>query len=206
MNRFIIALVLTLSFTIFTVTSCGNQGKNSKKITQSEIVKKNIEEYLQTKMNDPESYEFVELRIMDSILYKHNVKYRKDYFQRKLDSSQNDLEQQLDYQKSLPSMYDEHEVTKIRSEIEKDTNILSAIDSIEQGLGEKVNDVASYTYFFSFRGNNKLGVKVLNEYILQTDPAPIFGIKHLATDKDKVILNPNDFPGYKEMITKYIGQ
>jgi len=49
-----------------------------------------------------------------------------------------------------------------------------------------------------------MGAKVLNEYILQTDPAPDFKVLNLAEDRDKVIINPNDFPGYTEMIAKFI--
>jgi hypothetical protein len=78
------------------------------------------------------------------------------------------------------------------------------IDLLADQLGEKANDVASYTYLYSFRGNNKLGAKVLNEYILQTNPAPDFKVLKLAENRDDMILNPNDFPGYREMIASIL--
>ena len=110
------------------------------------------------------------------------------------------------YEKELPKIWEESkkaQTEELKTEIERSEKIISEIERLKLELGEKVNDIASYTYLYSFRGNNKMGAKVLNEYILQTDPAPNFGILNLAENEDKVTLNPNDFPGYKEMITKY---
>ena len=99
-------------------------------------------------------------------------------------------------------MYDEKEVEELKAKITKNERILMIIDSLETKLGNKKDEVASYTYVFSFRGNNALGAKILNEYILQTNPTPDFKIINMTDDKDKVYLNPNDFPGYREMIEK----
>lgn len=114
------------------------------------------------------------------------------------------LERQEDYKEDLPSMYDENEVAELKGKIERNEKILAEIDSLESDLGDTVNQIASYTYLYSFRGNNKLGAKVLNKYILQTHPGPDYEVIKLAENRDQVILNPNDFPGYREMIKNYI--
>ncbi|QXP61541.1 hypothetical protein [Olleya sp. HaHaR_3_96] len=189
-------LFVGIAFVVLGMTSC----QSEKEPTQQDIVKKNVEEYLKPKMNDPESYEFAELKLTDSILYSDNVKYRKEYFEKNLKYDKDDLERQERYKTEIPSMFSEEKVTELNSKIEKNEKILSEIDRLSTELGDKANDVASYTYYYSFRGNNKLGAKVLNEYILQTNPSPDFKVVNLAKNRDQVLLNPNDFPGYLEMI------
>ncbi|HPO48007.1 MAG TPA: hypothetical protein PLS09_04020 [Paludibacteraceae bacterium] len=177
------------------LTSCGK-----KQLTRDDIVKQNAEEYIKSKMNDPNSYEYVKLELIDSVLYSDNIEYRKDYFKHNIEYNQSSIEQQESYKTELPSLYDEQEIKDLNAEIEKSKRILSKIDSIEAQMGDKKNEVASFTYIFSFRGNNALGAKVMNEYIIQTTSAPDFKIINMTNDKNKVLLNPNGFPGYKEMI------
>jgi hypothetical protein len=189
---------------VFLLTLIGFTSCTEKQPTQDEIVKKNAEEYLKPKLNDPNSYEFVKLELIDSILYSDNIKYRKENFQKDIEYNKENLERQASYKTEIPSIYKEEEVDELNDKIAKNDKILLAIDSLETALGSKKNDVASYTYIFSFRGNNALGAKILNEYIVQTDPKPELTINNMTDDKDKVFLNPNDFPGYREMIVKYI--
>lgn len=184
---------------IIGLTSCAE-----KHLTQDEIVKKNTEEYLKSNLNDPESYEFVKLELIDSVLYSDNIKYRKDSFQKDLEYDKGNLERQERYKTEIPSMYKEEEVAILNHKISKNEKILSEIEALETKLGSEKNEVASYTYIFTFRGNNALGAKILNEYIVQTDPKPNLTIRNMTNDKDKVFLNPNDFPGYREMIKNYI--
>jgi hypothetical protein len=174
---------------VIILVSCNNQKKEKQEIiqTQYDIVKENTESYLSKKLNDPESYEFVELKLIDSVLYKDNIEYRKQFFIELRDET-------------YPLIYKDAELS---DKIQECNNILSEIDSIALALGEKVNTVASYTYLFSFRSTNSFGAKVLGEFILQTDPAPMYNIINMTDDKNKVLLNPNDFPGYKAIITKY---
>jgi hypothetical protein len=185
------------AFIAIGLTSC-----SEKQPTQVDIVKKNAETYVKEKMNDPSSYEFVKLELMDSITFNENIEYRKDYFSGNMDYDQSSLERQEGYKTEIPSMYNEKDIEELKAKIEKNERILSKIDSLATLLGDRKNEVASYTYIFSFRGNNALGAKILNEYVVQTDPAPDFKIINMTDDKDKIFLNPNDFPGYREMIEK----
>jgi len=205
-------LLLTFSLTYCTV----------KKPTQGEIVIKNAEQFLKSRMDDPDSYEFVELKLYDSVLYIDNTEYQKEYFQRDIDFNKQRIEsskqliesnkQVLESFKNLnvettsieKQISEEYEQIKEKeNEIAKDEKIITSIDSIKTVLGVRLNDVASFTYIFRFRANNKVGAKILNEYILQIGSAPEYKVINLTYDKNKVILNPNLFPGYDEIIEKH---
>ncbi len=185
------------AFIAIGLTSCAK-----KQPTQDDILKKNAETYVKEKMNDPSSYEFVKLELMDSITFNENIEYRKNYFSGNMEYDQSLLERQEGHKTEIPSIYNEKDIEELKAKIEKNERILSKIDSLTTLLGDRKNEVASYTYIFSFRGNNALGAKILNEYVVQTDPAPDFKIINMTDDKDKIFLNPNDFPGYREMIKK----
>ena len=185
------------AFIAIGLTSCAK-----KQPTQDDIVKKNAKTYVKEKMNDPSSYEFVKLELMDSITFNENIEYRKNYFSGNMEYDQSLLERQEGHKTEIPSIYNEKDIEELKAKIEKNERILSKIDSLTTLLGDRKNEVASYTYIFSFRGNNALGAKILNEYVVQTDPAPDFKIINMTDDKDKIFLNPNDFPGYREMIKK----
>lgn len=186
-------------FTLITLglTSCSEKAPN-----QDEIVKNNAEEYLKPKLNDPKSYEFVKIQLKDSVLYSDNIQYRKVTFSKYIQDDMDDIKRKEAYRIEIPSMYDEKEIEELKANITKNEKILAKIDSLETKLGNKKDEVASYTYTFSFRGNNGMGAKILNEYILQTNSSPDFKVINMTDDKDKVYLNPNDFPGYREMIKK----
>lgn len=187
---------------LFTLVTIGLTSCAEKQPTQNEIVQKKVEEYVKSKMNDPKSYEFVKIELIDSVLYSDNIEYRKDNFSQNIEYDQSSLERQESYKTEIPSMYDEQEVKDLKVKIEKNKRILTKIDSLETKLGERKNEVASYTYIFSFRGNNALGAKILNEYVVQTGSAPEYKVINMTDDKDKLYLNPNDFPGYRDMIGK----
>lgn len=172
--------------------------------TQNEIVKKNAEEYVKSKLNDPSSFEFADLILVDSITYLDNINYRKEGFVKDIESGKANIESQEKYKTDMPSMYNEKTIPDLKETVKKNEKILSVIDSLETALGERKNEATSYTYTYSFRSKNALGAKVLNEYILQTDAAPSFKIINMTDDKDKVILNPNDFPGYREAVSKIL--
>lgn len=201
MKKLINQSIATIGIVIIGLTSC-----MEKEPTRDEIVKRNVEEYLKPKMNDPESYEFVELRLTDSILYSDNIKFRKESFQQQIKYNSDLLEIIENYKTEFPKLWEDEkkeEAVNLIAEINKNKEIIFKIDLLESELGQKANNVASYTYFFKFRGKNKMGAKVLNEYILQTDHSPEFKVINLADDKGKVFVAPNGFPGYNEMMEKY---
>jgi len=190
-------LLFLLLAPILYLSSC-----SEKVPTQDDLVKANTEEYLKPKLNDPDSYEFTRIELIDSVLYSDNIEWRINNFQRQLD----DDKEYLKKWSSKLSTYKLESIEKIvdltNISIEKNEKILNAIDSIKTSLGSKINDIASYTYLFSYRSNNALGVKVLKEYIIQTEPKPTLNVINMTDDKSKVYNTPNNFPGYEEMIKK----
>lgn len=169
-----------LLFTAVTFTSC------SKSPTRDQIVRQQVEEHLKAALNDPESYEFVEIVLWDSVLYKDNISFSKEM-----------LNDRIETEERMKKIYNEDE-DKIKADanIEKGKRAIAVIDSVEASLGDTVNNVASYTYVFRFRANNAMGAKMLNEYTVQITPSPDYAILNFTNDKDKVLLAPNGFPGY----------
>ena len=168
--------------------------------SRDDIVLENSEEYLKERMKDKDSYEFVSFKIVDSVLYKDNIDFRRRDFERDLERSKRDLERQEGYKLRKSSLYSKDSEERAAREIEKYSRILLGILELEENLGGRVNEVASYTYVFSFRGNNSFGAKVLNEYIVQTDDSEELKIINMVKDIDKMFLSPNDFPGYRSMV------
>lgn len=169
-----------------------------KTLSQDELVRKNAEAYFLEKMNDPASYEFVKLELLDSFLISDHVSFRRDGFMINLKFDKERLARQLSYETELPSIYDPAEVEKLQSEIAKEEKIIAAIDAIAAGLDTTA--VESYIYLFSFRANNAMGAKILNEYFLQVDVAPGFGVFHAGDELKDITFRPTALPGYLELI------
>jgi hypothetical protein len=172
---------LALSILVFLI-SCSEPSRD-------EIVREKAEIQLFQKLNDPDSYVFVSLELYDSILYSDNIKYRKEHFQDMLESAQRDIAR----------TDTEERISKYQDDMNQAKRFLSGIDSLEQILGADAGNVASYSYLYIFRANNAMGAKTLNEYIVQVTPSPEFSILQMTDDPNQIILNPNDFPGYREM-------
>ena len=84
--------------------------------------------------------------------------------------------------------------------IEKDSLILIGIDSIQNLMGDKVNEDAAYLYKYKFRGKNKLGAVILEEYLIYISPN--WEIIQMTNDRKNLYDNPGDFPGYIELVKK----
>ena len=71
------------AFVVLGLASCSDTQPN-----QSEIMRKNAEEYAKTKMNDPESFELVSLVLIDSVLFSDNIEVSKNDFSKYLEQDQ----------------------------------------------------------------------------------------------------------------------
>lgn len=184
------------------VFSCSTE----KAPTREDLVKSSIENYIKPKLNDPETYEFASLTLLDSTTYLDNINYRIDYFTGQVDRAKNEIDRYMGYKEDLPSMFDQIEVDRYQADVDKNTMILSEINTIQEGLGDQVNNVAAYTYSYGFRSKNSFGALVLQEYLMQIGPGPEYEVLQVAEDRDGLYLDPNGFPGYDDMISKYIGK
>lgn len=195
-NRFN-AILIVIAFTVI-YSSC-----SEKEPTRDEIVKNNIEEYIKPNLNDPESYEFVSLTLLDSVLYIDNINFRKEMFLDRVKNDEGSLGIMISGNEEFPTTFSEEEMNEYRRKIDNNKAIYSKIEEVEKSMGDKVNEVASYTYIFQMRGNNKMGAKVLSEYFVQTEPYPTFNILNITNDRDKLYLAPNGFPDYEEIVLSH---
>ncbi|MEO8933616.1 MAG: hypothetical protein ABI295_04855 [Xanthomarina sp.] len=200
-NLFAIIFLITISF-----TSC----KSEKELTiensfedRDMIVQANLEKGIIAKLQFPESYEFVGLKLRDSVLFSDNINYLKNYHRQILEADKKNLESQELYKKEGSSRYVKEKVVELQSTISKNEKILLEIDRLSTELGAKVNQAASYTYDYSFKSKNVSGNDRSYEYIVQTSQAPEYKVIKVAESENMIILNPNDFPGYKEMIKTF---
>jgi hypothetical protein len=166
--------------------------------TTEELVRQNAEAYFLEKMNDPASYEFVKLELRDSFLISDHVSWRRDGFLISLKSDRQALERQLRYESELPSLYEPEKVEKLQANIARMEAVVAGIDSIAAGIDTTA--VESYLYTFSFRANNAMGAKILNEYILQVGVAPNYEVFHAGESVTDVVFRPTALPGYLELI------
>lgn len=132
------------------ISSCGQSNEDK--------ARKLIEEKLQTTMNDWSSYEFVEMTTLDSAFTKfEDSEYMKEHRSKMLTAMTNTG----NIKSRLKSCKESEE------KVLQDS--LSYYQSIEDSLMNVFNtkkdsfkgDFIGYETTFSFRGNNKLGAKVL---------------------------------------------
>lgn len=171
-------------FAFVTILFCSCE--NNKVKSREDIIKDNLKNYLSDKLNDPDSYEFVSLDLVDSVKYIDNINYRLDAFKKN-----------IEWCKSS----DRSEGDKL-NEIKKNEWIIEKIDSIKISLGENVNKLLASKYILKFRANNSLGAKIIYSYFLLVDGEN--KIIQMEDNADRIyILNTISFPGYMELIEKY---
>jgi len=108
------------------------------------------------------------------------------------------------YKSSESFLFDSLSLKSQENNVLEYKEILKGIDSIKVSLNDRLNDVASYTYSYTFRGNNKMGALVLNTYLIQTDPLAPFEVINIAENEDELFLIPNQFEGYLELVKPII--
>lgn len=168
--------IILLICAITALCSCGgSDNQNEKKVREV------VEAKLKTEMNDWSSYEFVSLEVVDTIKYIDNINFRKKDFKERIEREKGS---HMNFSNS----------------IEKDSLILIGIDSIQNAMGDKVNEDAAYLYDYKFRGKNKLGAVILEEYLIYISPN--WEIIQMTNDRKNLYDNPGDFPGYVELVKK----
>lgn len=168
--------IILLICAITAICSCGgSDNQNEKKVREV------VEAKLKTEMNDWSSYEFVSLEVLDTIKYIDNINFRKKYFK---ESIKREKDSPINFSNS----------------IERDSLILIGIDSIQNLMGDKVNEDAAYLYKYKFRGKNKLGAVILEEYLIYISPN--WEIIQMTNDRKNLYDNPGGFPGYVDLVKK----
>ncbi|EGV43351.2 hypothetical protein BZARG_1760 [Bizionia argentinensis JUB59] len=193
---------------LFLITICFTSCKSDKEfISQNSeenrdmIIQAKLENSMKSKLQYPESYKFTQLKLRDSVLYSDNIKDIKQSYQRILDGNKSSLERQEAYKNEGSSKFSKVSVAELQSAIAKNEKILVEIDKISSDLGNKINQAASYTYEYAFNSKNISGNDASYDYIVQTSSAPDYKLLNMTDKEEMLIKTPNDFPGYKEMLT-----
>lgn len=172
-----------LSFQSIIIISCFLLNGGCKKgNSTNDSMRAEVEAKIKPTMNDPDSYEFVGLALIDSTRYRENMNRLRD-------------EHRDDLEYGSPS--------SSKADITRHKVYLAGIDSLNRVLGSRLDSVASYTYSFQFRAKNAFGAKVLTEHQLQTDQNR--KIINIITKKGEHISGANGFPGKGQLDKRYFG-
>ena len=189
-----ISKIISTSLFLIILYSCNQE----KQLDVLNIVKDNTKEYLIDKSTDLSSYEFVSLKIIDTISYQDNINIYKDLRKRHIEIDENIIKTKFEGIEFGPDEI--NEMLKLSEE-----NLISAkiflkrIDSIELSLGKKVYEDAAYLFLYSFRAKSISETLVLYEYYLQVSAIPDYSILNLTNDSNKLLITPNGFPGLQEL-------
>lgn len=176
---------------LFIITAC-----QPSEPTRETIIRQQAEAALKKTMNDPDSYEFVSLVLIDSVTNKENM----DKHKKNLAVAVYNEEERIANAKELPRIYDAKKRKEFQFRLDQLKKIDVKMDSIELALGDELNEVVCYNYALTFRGKNAFGGKVMNTYYLQVHPGPSYNIFN-ASEKESDIKNSLlAYPGYNEVI------
>lgn len=177
-----------LSILVFSIFVSCNTSDNQETKTKSEpvktteeIIRANVEDYLQDKLHDPKSYEFVNLIVLDTISYKENIETFRSMTNSDIETAK---------------------ILKNQSDIKKYNERIRKMAEIEKSLGDSLFHTAAYLYSFKFRANNKMGALTLHDYFVQLTCEPEYSVLNMTSDYDKLYLTPNTFPGYQKLFNE----
>jgi hypothetical protein len=203
---------LRLLFAAFACTTLwGCDASHIGEEERNGIVRRFAEEYYWN-VAGKEGYEFISLEEIDEVLYQDNIDYRRQYIQGQLDDNQRMMAIALTKRDSFPDLiagkdsipYYDFKVADYQGKINRYQQVLLGIDSLAEALGDTAQQVASYTYRYTLMGKNEQGQPDTLVFYLQTNPG--YGVLQFRPDTADLYPNPNDFPGYREMAGRVLGE
>lgn len=159
---------LLLLILLLFILSCG------KELSPKEKVKQVLEEYLFEIINDPSSYEFVEIGKIDTIskiehykwLYNFNIKMDKRIEERNEEYIEGYKKLLAKYKKQSSKYIDE--IKEINKEIDSLEKLEFVVEEMERHnellASTKGDEIHQLKTTYKFRANNKMGGKILFEY------------------------------------------
>ena len=158
---------ITFLFLIMFVLSC------SKKPTSDEIARRNIEEYLLPSLNDPESYEFVNMSPLDTIFVIESAKNSLTEYEKML-KEMKDYPDRIKKQEDFADKFDKHkgyekDAAEARANAKKFRELYAEVEGkIAEKKSEitatKPDEISEINTKFKFRATNKMGGKILASY------------------------------------------
>jgi peptidoglycan hydrolase CwlO-like protein len=146
----------------------------SKEISPEEKIKQALEEYLFKTINDPSSYEFVEIGKIDTISKIEHYKWIYNFNMKMYKSIEERNEEYINGYKKLLAKY-KKQSEKYTNEIKEIKKEIDSLEKLEFGVEEmdqhnkliastKENEIHQLKTTYKFRANNKMGGKILYEY------------------------------------------
>lgn len=166
-----------LACLIILLWACQEHSKSRK-----EIIEENINKWIQEYVSNPNDFKIEAIVLYDSITISDNIEFRRRDFQKDREFNMNHLD---------------------GKGVDELNEIINGIDSIEQALGDKLNNVLVYKYVM--RANSKnfaYGARTTQDYYIIVDSAKTWDIIQITSDFNKLFLNPKDFPGYQELVLR----
>jgi len=168
--------------------------------TREQFVKTNVENSIMDKLHDPDSYQFVFLKLRDSVQYKDNLNVYRTFYQGLTDSDKKQLSEQETYKAEGSAKYVPTKVRYLEDNIAKNEKVLSEIRKVYEELGDRVNETIYYKYLFTFRSMNTEDQEGLYNYFVKTEAKPNWKVLKVAETEDEIAIIPSDFPGYEAMM------
>ena len=186
--------------------------------SKEDIVRSNVEDLILPLMDDPRSYEFASIELIEQLTnyqliaqkiddYDHAIAIaqilldgdlsRQERMREHRESGSTVLFNQADYERVSA------QIVAAQGRIERNTNIIAALENLKANFGETLHDVAANTFRFSFRGANALGATVLNTIYVQTDNTSEFNIVYLADTRDELLSVPVEVEGWANILSRY---
>lgn len=184
-----------LSLAIVSITILSSCGINAEK-DDTTLIKEEIESSIMEKINDPESYSFVEMQIIDTVYYSSIFEFLSESYDESIERSISMAEMfnqtytnltdemDSDAQKIMQSYLDsykddikeQNELTREAEQFKKNVEILSK---------DFPEDSTYLNILFSYRQNNEFGARVLvtNEYEVGFDK----GVKIIWSGEKKYL-------------------
>lgn len=201
--------LLFLALAALLLFSCDSShiGENER----DKIVRRLAEDYY-WKAAGNNGYEFVSLKEIDAITFQDNIDFRRQYIQQQIDENERMLAIALQKRDTFPDLtagkdttpYYDNKIAEYQGKIDRYQQVLLGIDSLAQSLGDSSKEIASYTYLYTLKANNPQGQQETQRYYIQTDPG--YGVLLFTPDSTQLYPNPNDFPGYREMAGRVLGE
>jgi hypothetical protein len=211
---FLIVLLAITTWSIALLISLTNSSC-SRSLSRDEIVLKSFNDTISSFLDDPKSYEFVSMKISDSITFGENIEVTKSWvlddqtFSYKLMTLSQQSLNNYNENPALAKMFkdeilkSQNEISEYEGKIKEGETKIAFLDSISKSIGIRNGEIAAYTYIFQFRAKNKLGALILDNIYVQTTSAPDYKILNITNKEGKLFLTPNGFPGREAFKEKF---
>jgi len=150
-------IFVTITFLSFALVGCSK--------TDTDIVRENVENYLERTLDDASSYEFVHLEYKEEITQRDNFDYRVNNLRESIDIAKETINRE-----EASSFPNNSRIEESKNDIKRFSAFITELESFEEQLRDnELDETACYVYEFDFRASNPMGGIVLtNSYLYVT--------------------------------------